>query len=994
MKRPTGLTRFAAVAVFLSVLFPAWATPPNRARLDGQINEYDAADLRGTNPNGVGNFGGNNQLTNLFVTWDADYLYLALQGNVSAPVNKLVILLDVDPGNGTGASTTTNWADSSVTADAFRFNEVGWSRATNAGAVEFGLDYMFSAVEVFNNALRILYDGEALPDGTNVIVLLDAPNGATPTGGQTDMASGFGGAENPLWGMEARISWTQLYGTNARFGVVNPGKKVPAGATLRLFANIHNNNPNAAYSASNAIPLQTSPLASYVNGHLVTDSYIDVVVDGDNDGLPDLGAGDLNAPFIKLSAGVAGQRTVFAWFNEAVTQASAENALHWRVGNDSPDAVERVDDNAALLRLPNDLPAAGTFVLVTASNVQDGVGNTRRVESALFPSSGGLTTSITVRFVLDTDSGMGLNPTKGSNFFVNGSSPPLEFGFPPERSSPLALLSGTNLYYRDVTFPAGTPNPIFYKYSAELVSTGTNNYEAVRLDQYDSRARVLTLDTNGLSMVVTDYLGAAAAPLRPVDTNGYKALYFDARRGDAGVRARRTVLFQLDLSLRDTNAFDRVLIQGTDPLRGFNVRGDNNDADFAGAPTVNWLLKGITLVDDGTLGDAVAGDGIYSRLWSLTADGLDNAVEPGTPFALVGGSFDTTPYFGNDWENRRSPRSFKYKYYVVKDPGGTPSPIESPPFDIEVYLEGSDTNVIFPPFVWANNSVPTKPPSNAAEIVRLTVTNGTNFLVFVNEPSEAAHNIEVAYDILGAWNNYDLQAAGAGGFWTARLAQVSSNREFFRVQTGPGNPAGRISWSPGFMPPEGGVLTVDFVQNKTDLAGERDIRWFGRILGGGFTNLIPMTFLGNGHWTVDIPVPPATNQTVQFLFSNPLINKFGKLYGDDIALEANGRVTWTPAVVPPGGAVTITYNPQLALAGKTLPGATNILLWYGFDNFQGFSTQIMTRVDSTQWMAAVNLPAQFSNTLDFVFRDATNVNDGTAFDNIVTGLNWRILIQP
>ena len=54
-------------------------------------------------------FGINNVITNLFVTWDADHLYVMLQGYEVE--NKLVVLMDVDPGNGTGATTTTNWID-------------------------------------------------------------------------------------------------------------------------------------------------------------------------------------------------------------------------------------------------------------------------------------------------------------------------------------------------------------------------------------------------------------------------------------------------------------------------------------------------------------------------------------------------------------------------------------------------------------------------------------------------------------------------------------------------------------------------------------------------------------------------------------------------------------------------------------------------------------------------------------------------------------------
>ena len=85
---------------------PALGTPPNAATLDGRPLEYDAIDLKGSYTGGGGAFGTNVVVTNLYVTWDTNYLYVALQGWESD--NKLVVMLDADPGSGTGATTTTN----------------------------------------------------------------------------------------------------------------------------------------------------------------------------------------------------------------------------------------------------------------------------------------------------------------------------------------------------------------------------------------------------------------------------------------------------------------------------------------------------------------------------------------------------------------------------------------------------------------------------------------------------------------------------------------------------------------------------------------------------------------------------------------------------------------------------------------------------------------------------------------------------------------------
>ena len=70
-------------------------------------------------------------------------------------------------------------------------------------------------------------------------------------------------------------------------------------------------------------------------------------------------------------------------------------------------------------------------------------------------------------------------------------------------------------------------------------------------------------------MTVVDYPGAAAHPLRnTADTNPPPAqnrLYTDAQRGDAGVRVRREILFQLDLSLRKRHNLQRVFVAGLRP---------------------------------------------------------------------------------------------------------------------------------------------------------------------------------------------------------------------------------------------------------------------------------------------------------------------------------------------------------------------------------------------------------------------------------------------
>jgi hypothetical protein len=970
----------AATALIASQIF---ATPPNRATLDGRPIEYDDADLRGAYTGGGGFFGPGNSLGRLYVTWDTNDLFIALEGAENG--NKLVVMLDADPGVGTGATTTTNWTG--IEPSYIKYNDVGWRRAEAPEAAAFGLDYMLATEGFYNSVLRIAYDGAAAPDTNTVTVLFDEGNGASPRGTPIDMAVLSDDTGCGLKGFEARIPWRELYTTNggSRFGAVAQGAVVPAGATLRLFANLHNNNPDSAYSANDAVPQQTSPNASHENGLLTTDNYIDVPVDGDGDGIPDvLALPDANAPHLVFAGGLAGGRTVFAAFNELVSATESTNPRNWFAMGQAPASVHTTaQPNAFVLQLTNDLPAAGGVALVAATNIADGAGNSRFTEICLFPAASGLTNAVTVRFQLETSSGLGLNPG-ASAFFVNGSAWPLEFGYPPAASAPLDPLSGS-VRYRDVVFPPGTPSTLRYKYSGLLAGTGTNTYEAVRLVNYADAARQLTLPPDAAFLVVTDHLGAAAAPFRDPGTNtGFGALYVDPQRADAGVRERVTMTFQLDLLGRDLRGVTRVFVQGSDPLRGFNV--DNSGvSDFAGNVGVGSSSGGITLFDDGSNGDLAAGDKVFSRRWSFTPSGTDAELVPDAPNSLVGGDVATLPYGGFGWVDGRSPRSIVYKFYALKANGDL---FESPSQNIELYIEGSPTNVLLAPVLWDNPALPPPLSSNTPTVVAVNPAGEATRVVFTNLPTEQTHGVQVSTDLRQGWLDYGQRVSGpAQNGATASVRQAGFEAESFRIYAGAGNPGGPAFWTPNPVPSTGATLYVEFDQNHRNLAGERDVRWFGRILGGPFTNLIPMTFLNRGLWAASIPVPPATNDSLQFLFTNPQVNTFDKTWNNrDFYVNVGGRVTWTPEMPAPGGTFTVTYNP----AGSPLATATQVLFHHGFDNFQNVTTPAMTNVGtgSNLWTISIAVSNAWTNAVDWVFQ-----NGAGTFDNN-SGNDWRAFIQP
>lgn len=996
---------------FVSLLFgiSAFATPPNTIVLDGLATEYDDTDLVSfftgavSDPLNVEPWGPDNALTNLYVTWDESNLYVSVNTFIatSGVPNKLAIMLDVDPEAGTGATTTTNW----LTGPGYiTYNDVAWSAFV--GGTPFGLDYIVASEGSSHNLIRVLYDGIQIPDTNNTVSVVDTFEGISATGVVLAANIKKETPAYPLNAVESKIPFNILFEANTgRFGTVESGEIVPRGATIRIFANMHNNEPSNPYSSPMVIPPQTSGNASWSGGFLISDDYVDVVIDADSNGLPDVAVGDVNAPWIKALIGAAGQSQAFVQFNEVVTEQSVTNPPAWQVDGEAPTSVTVLQSDLVRLDLANPLPAAGNFIIISSDEVEDAASNSKFSYNFLNPVADGMQTSVTVRFVLETASGMGASPG-ASAFHINGSNFPLEWEFPPSTVAPLAPLSGS-LYYRDVTFLPGSSTQLLYKYSAIMSSgggAGTNNYEAVRLNDFANATRILNIPTDGSTLVITDYLGAAAAPWRPSDdtTNGYNQLYVDARRGDAGVRQRTTMLFQLDLSNRNLAGVTRVILQGTDPLRGFNVTSQNI-GDYAGNDYVGWENGGIEMVDDGTLGDLSAGDGIYSRLWSFTVDGKDDSIETEFPYWLVGGNFDTDPYYASGWLNKRSPRSFKYKFWVYK--GGTETPLSSPVADVEYYLPEGLTNIVLDPFVWDNGDLPLPPPSNAPTMLGLEFSNGTATVVFDNEPGELDHGVEVAYDLVyDGWRDHGLRGVSTDGLWKAYMPGVSTTNINFQAYSGPAPERTTTWWTPNPVPATGATVQIWFSQIGRENRGIPEVLFHSSLMADGtITNengtwySRPMTFLGSGLWTVTADVAPLTNgvtkDSIRFGFRNELNGNWDGNYGpwgtENYRIIVGSRASWTPENPAPGDLLTITYD----ATGSVLEGGTNVHLHSGYNKYEGtdwsaaFENSQMTNVGGEVWTTMVQVDTNGFKTLNMLFR---NNGDTETWDDEYNQVHWVV----
>ncbi|HMO49755.1 MAG TPA: hypothetical protein PKE26_02355 [Kiritimatiellia bacterium] len=984
------------------------AAPPNTASIDGRALEYDGGDLRAVyttsvSGQGVAPWGDNNMLTNLYVTWDSNYLYVAANAWIAPDgiPNKIAIMIDVDPGAGTGARTTTNWVGP-TRPGYIGYNDVGWTAF--GGESNFGLDYMVASEGSSHNLVRVLYNGFANPTTNNVENLVDTFANISSPGSLVNANIRRVDATYQLNAVEGRIPWSTLYGQNTnRFGVVEPGEIVPRGAKIAVFVNIHNNNNADVYSSPMVIPTQGGN-ATWNNGRLVTDTYTEVVIDSTSNGIPDMAVGDVNAPYLRTLQGVQNKSQVYARFNEPLQSNTAVNAANWLVAGAAPTSVSFVPPDSVLLNLASPLPANGTFVRVEATGVEDLSGNTRTTFNFLNPVVSGIETAVTVRFVLAVNSGFGAaaaNP-RATNFFINGDFP-MDWGYPPETTSPLAVLSATQ-HFRDVVFPPGSAQIINYKYSGILSggsnATSNNNYEAIRLDQFGNTSRQLTLPFDGSSLVVTDWLGSAAGPYRDQNVFAdYQSLYEDPRRGDAGVRQNSQVLFTVNLSGRNMAGVTRVILLGTDPLRGFNVAGYfNGYSDFPSSAIdadVNWMQGGLQMFDDGTNGDMVAGDGIYSLRRPFTTNGLSGGV------SLVAGGPATPPYFG-DWENRRSPRSFDYKFAVYKQ--GTDEVLLSPTgANLTQYLGPNNTNVVLATHVWANDGLPLPPPTNAPTLVDIEFANGQTTVVFTNAPGEAQHGVEYAFDLIAGFRDHGLRGIATQGLWEATFPGVMPDVLSYRAYSGPA-PANKTTWwTPNPIPATGGTVTVWFSQIGRNSRGWPQVLLRGNIDQDGnvfeFGEWVdhPMTFQGNGLWRVELTVAPLSNDLtkarINYGFKNEPDTTWDQNFGpwgvDNYAIIVGSRASWTPERPMAGELLTITYD----ATGGVLFGGTNVHLHSGYNKFEGtdwspaFENSPMTNIGGEVWTTTVQMNTNGFKTFNMLFR---NNGDEVTWDSEYDPLHWVV----
>lgn len=249
------MPRRLALAVALVVLIPGAlaARTYNSPYVDGHVtvaaNDWDADELGVTDPaNDCRYYPSDGDLTQLYVTWDADSLFVGVTTTNGPGTygNGYLLFIDTDAQNGiTGA---TDFTSANFYPRRVRFTAMG---------------------------------ADVVMGGWNLPVTFDVRYCSNPA--QTTPFTDVVTQCNPGWQhFEARFSWNGLFGLGQ--GVV------PSGTTLRFIAAVVGGDGSGAYDAmpTSSTGVESSPATAW-NAYTDLDRCHEVVVDGNGDGVPDAG---------------------------------------------------------------------------------------------------------------------------------------------------------------------------------------------------------------------------------------------------------------------------------------------------------------------------------------------------------------------------------------------------------------------------------------------------------------------------------------------------------------------------------------------------------------------------------------------------------------------------------------------------------------------------------------------------------------------------------
>jgi hypothetical protein len=224
----------------------------NTPTIDGTVNidpaDWDASDLAIDDPDDDCRYAPDDaDMDDLYVTWDADSLYVGM--TTSRPPggygNGYVLFIDFDAQNGiTGA---TDFTDADFYPRHITFSTMG-------------ADVVMGAWNLEGAFLKFCSD----PTST------------------TDVPEQYTASNTEVRHIEAAVSWNGLYGLGRG--------NVPEGTTMRFIAAIVGGDGSGAYDAApnTTTGIESNPATPY-DATTDLDVYYEAIVDANNDGIPDVG---------------------------------------------------------------------------------------------------------------------------------------------------------------------------------------------------------------------------------------------------------------------------------------------------------------------------------------------------------------------------------------------------------------------------------------------------------------------------------------------------------------------------------------------------------------------------------------------------------------------------------------------------------------------------------------------------------------------------------
>jgi len=247
----------AAVALTLGLAGTGHATTPHTVTVDGVLTDFASDEKTAGDPANDSDYGAENELAALHVTWDANALYLGF--DYTAWGAGVIYLIDSGKSGG-----VTDMCPNRGYTGAFPAN-------LQAGA---GLDLLVGLYAAADTSSKTITSAHTL--AANASVDISQKSGVTIQHKETVSATKRTGV------VELAIPWDQIYGLGAG--------KVPAGATLKIAGALRGKNDGDGLGdlspGAKGLPKAGNCWSSDTNA---LGAFHTITVDADNDGAPDTG---------------------------------------------------------------------------------------------------------------------------------------------------------------------------------------------------------------------------------------------------------------------------------------------------------------------------------------------------------------------------------------------------------------------------------------------------------------------------------------------------------------------------------------------------------------------------------------------------------------------------------------------------------------------------------------------------------------------------------